>query len=91
MVESKKILVSIPVKLLKEMDIAAKNEMISRSSFIRKSIKLHLKEKRKIEIREKMKTGYLEMSGINSSITEEDLQGEYEDFLSYETKLLGSE
>jgi len=48
-------------------------------------------EKRKIEIREKMRAGYLEMSNINKIITEEYSEGDYEDFLSYETKLLGSE
>ena len=89
--ENKKVLVSIPEQLLKELDVAAKNEKTSRSDFIRKAIKLYLKEKRKMEIREKMKAGYLEMSGIYNNITEEDSKGEYEDFLSYETRLLGSE
>lgn len=91
MAENKKILISIPENLLKELDSAAKGDNTSRSDFIRKSIKFYLIEKRKIEIREKMRAGYLEMSNINTSITEEYSQGEYEDFLSYETKLLGSE
>lgn len=88
---NKKILVSIPEQLLKDLDLAAKYEKTNRSDFIRKAIKLYLKEKRKMEIREKMEIGYLEMSSICSSISEEDSQGEYEDFLSYETRLLGSE
>lgn len=89
--ENKKILISIPEKLLKELDIASKNDSTNRSDFIRKSIKFYLIEKRKNEIREKMRAGYLEMSNINKSITEEYSKGDYEDFLSYETKLLGSE
>lgn len=89
--ENKKILISIPEKLLKELDVASKNDNTTRSDFIRKSIRFYLIEKRKIEIREKMRAGYLEMSNINKSITEEYSMGDYEDFLSYETKLLGSE
>lgn len=89
--ENKKILISIPENLLRELDNAVKEERTNRSDFIRKSIRFYLIEKRKIEIRNKMKSGYLEMSKINESITEEYSEGDYEDFLSYETKLLGSE
>ena len=89
--ENKKILISIPENLLRELDNAVKEDGTNRSDFIRKSIRFYLIEKRKIEIRNKMKSGYLEMSKINKSITEEYSEGDYEDFLSYETKLLGSE
>lgn len=89
--DNKKILISIPENLLRELDNAVKEEETNRSDFIRKSIRFYLIEKRKIEIRNKMKAGYLEMSNINKSITEEYSEGDYEDFLSYETKLLGSE
>lgn len=91
MAENKKILISIPENLLKELDNAVSLEGNNRSDFIRKSIRFYLIEKRKIEIRNKMKLGYLEMSSINKNITEEYSEGDYEDFLSYETKLLGSE
>lgn len=91
MADNKKILISIPENLLKELDNAVKLEGTNRSDFIRKAIRFYLIEKRKIEIRNKMKAGYLEMSSINKSITEEYSEGDYEDFLSYETKLLGSE
>ncbi len=90
MADNKKILISIPENLLRELDNAVKTEGTNRSDFIRKSIRFYLIEKRKIEIRSKMKAGYLEMSNINKSITEYS-EGDYEDFLSYETKLLGSE
>ncbi|MDW5300386.1 MAG: ribbon-helix-helix protein, CopG family [Sedimentibacter sp.] len=91
MADNKKILISIPENLLNELDNAVKAEGTNRSDFIRKSIRFYLIEKRKIEIRNKMKAGYLEMSNINKSITEEYSEGDYEDFLSYETKLIGSE
>ena len=91
MAENKKVLISIPENLLRELDNAVKEERTNRSDFIRKSIRFYLIEKRKIEIRNKMKSGYLEMSKINKDITEEYSEGDYEDFLSYETKLLGSE
>jgi CopG family transcriptional regulator/antitoxin EndoAI len=89
--ENKKILISIPENLLHELDNAVKSEGTNRSDFIRKATRYYLIEKRKLEIRDKMKAGYLEMSSINKSITEENSEGDYEDFLSYETKLLGSE
>ena len=91
MAENKKILISISDKLLNEIDITAKNQKTTRSDFIRKAINFYLVENRKNEIREKMKAGYLEMSKINRSITEDGTEGEYEDFISYESKLVGSE
>ena len=63
--ENKKILISIPENLLRELDNAVKEEETNRSDFIRKSIRFYLIEKRKLEIRNKMKAGYLEMSKIN--------------------------
>ena len=89
--EKKKVVISIPENLLRELDNAVKEEGTNRSDFIRKSIRFYLIEKRKLEIRNKMKAGYLEMSKIYKSLTEEYSEGDYEYFLSYETKLLGSE
>ena len=91
MAENKKVLISIPENLLRELDNAVKEEGTNRSDFIRKSIRFYLIEKGSWKSRNKMKAGYLEMSKINKSITEEYSEGDYEDFLSYETKLLGSE
>ncbi|HAQ40904.1 MAG TPA: CopG family transcriptional regulator, partial [Clostridiales bacterium] len=50
MSDNKKILISVPENLLRELDHAVKEEGTNRSDFIRKSIRFYLIEKRKIEI-----------------------------------------
>ncbi len=66
----KKILISLPDNLLEEIDVAASSEKTSRSHFVGEAMKVYLKERRKIEIREKMKKGYQEMAEINIRLSE---------------------
>jgi len=86
--ELKKILVSLPDSLLREVDEIVAMEKKNRSEFIREAMKLYIRERHKIEIREKMKQGYEEMARINVELTEIamscDTQAleEYENILS---------
>lgn len=87
MAELKKILVSLPDNLLKEVDHIVSVEKTNRSEFIREAMRLCLREKRKIEIHDKMKKGYQEMAEINIKLAEMcicadcDQQRNYEDCL----------
>jgi len=88
MAELKRIIVSLPHNLLQEIDSIVSQERCSRSEFIREAMRLYLEEKRKREVREKMKKGYLAMAQINLEIAEEFLEienkteGNYENYLS---------
>lgn len=68
--ELRKILISLPDSLLKEVDTIVSMENTNRSEFVRKAMKLYIREKRKIELRERMKIGYQEMAEINIKLSE---------------------
>lgn len=91
MSQNKKILISLPETLLEEIDDYISSERINRSEFVRRAMKGFLRERRKSELREKLKKGYQEMADINLSIAEMWFRADNEIQLSYEEKLSESE
>ena len=87
MAELKKILVSLPDSLLQEVDAIVAIEKKNRSEFIREAMKLYIRERHRIEIREKMKKGYEEMAKINSEMTEVGLESDVRVLEEYEAIL----
>ncbi|WZL78879.1 ribbon-helix-helix protein, CopG family [Eubacteriales bacterium mix99] len=87
MAELKKILVSLPDSLLQEVDEIVAIEKKNRSEFIREAMKLYIRERHRIEIREKMKKGYEEMARINSEMTEVGLESDVRALEEYEAIL----
>lgn len=87
MAQLKKILISLPDNLLKEVDTIVAMENINRSEFVREAMKLYIREKRRIEMRDKMKKGYQQMAEINVKLAEicfeadNDQQQKYEEGL----------
>lgn len=84
MAELRKILVSIPVNLLKEVDLIVSSEKSSRSEFVRQAMKLYLREKKKYEQTINMQRGYQEMAGINRMLAEYCINAENEAMQNYE-------
>lgn len=70
MAELRKILISLPDNLLKEVDSIVSVEKINRSELVREAMRLYIRERRKIEMRDKMKKGYQEMAEINVKLAE---------------------
>ena len=87
MAELKKILISLPDNLLKEIDHIVSVEKTNRSEFVREAMKLYLREKRKIEMRERLKKGYLEMAEINIRLAEMCMAADSEQQQKYEERL----
>ena len=87
MAELRKILISLPDNLLKEVDTIVSLEKINRSELVREAMKLYLKERRKIEMRDKMKNGYKEMSEINIKLAEIFFEVDSEQQQKYEERL----
>jgi len=85
--ELKKILVSLPDSLLREVDEIVAIEKKNRSEFIREAMKLYIRERHKLEIREKMKKGYEEMAKINAELTEMGLNSDMVSLEVYEAIL----
>ena len=84
MAESRKILISLPESLLREVDSIVNMEKTNRSEFVRRTIQLYIGERRKIEVRDRLIKGYQEMAEINIKLSEiwfnvdNDLQLKYE-------------
>ncbi|CAM3954290.1 CopG family ribbon-helix-helix protein [Mesobacillus zeae] len=72
------IMVKLPQHLLTELDGFVKQENVNRSEFIYQATKMYLRERKKRQIRESMRRGYMEMAKINLSIASESFQAEYE-------------
>lgn len=75
---TKRIMISIPQHLLKEVDGVVEKENSNRSELIRQAMKMYLREIKKRHIRETMQRGYMEMASINLNMASEAFQAEAE-------------
>mgnify|MGYP003312596789 CR=1 FL=1 len=84
----RKISVTLPDFLVEETDLIASSLNRSRSELMALAVKQYVGERKKIELKEQMKKGYLEMGRINLSLAEDSLLSDesaykiYEEFLS---------
>ncbi|AKP48676.1 MULTISPECIES: CopG family ribbon-helix-helix protein [Bacillus] len=72
------ILIRLPQQFLNELDGFAEQENVNRNEFIYRATKAYLRERKKRQIRETMRRGYMEMAKINLAIASEAIQAEYE-------------
>ncbi len=87
MADSKRIMISLPESLLKEVDYIVSMEKTNRSEFVREAMKLYIREKNKVIIREKMKKGYQEMASINLALAEVGLSLDMYSLKNYEVEI----
>ncbi len=87
MAELKKILISLPDNLLKEMDSLVSIEKTNRSEFVREAMKLYIRKIRKIETRDNMKKGYQDMAETNLRLAEMCIEADNEQQEKYEDRL----
>jgi len=87
----KRVMISLPNQLLQEVDGYVKKTSGNRSEFIREAMKSYLEENKMQEIREQLKTGYLEMSAINLQLADEGIKCDGPTIYLYEEKLAESE
>lgn len=85
--ESKKIMVSLPDSLLKEIDDIANSSCNNRSEFIRNAMRYYIEEVKRVDFAGKMKFGYMEMGEINKTLAEIGLTADNEMICRYETRL----
>jgi CopG family transcriptional regulator/antitoxin EndoAI len=50
-------------------------------------MRLYIREREKIRVREQLKTGYMQMAEINVKLSEMGLYEDLKDFILYETRL----
>lgn len=87
MSQYKKIMISIPDNLLEELDNMVSNEKTNRSMLVREAMTLYIREKHKLELRNKMKIGYEEMAEINLKLAEFCIEADEEQQRKYEERL----
>lgn len=78
MKRTKRIMISLPQNLLREVDGVVELERKTRSEFIREAMKLYLQEREKRQIRERLQEGYMEMARLNLYLANEALNAENE-------------
>lgn len=83
----KRVMISLPNNLLQEVDGFVQRGSGNRSEFIREAMKLYLQEKKRQEIKEQMRLGYLEMSDINLQLADESIKSDARTIHFYEEKL----
>lgn len=83
----RKILISIPDSLLKEIDTVVSIEKTNRSKFVREAMRVYLREKRKMEIRDRLRKGYEEMAEINMMLSEICFEADNSQQNEYEERL----
>lgn len=72
------IMVRLPEALLSELDGVVMQDNGSRNELIYQATKMYLRERKKRQIRESMRRGYMEMAKINLNIASEAFLAEYE-------------
>ncbi|CAH0347190.1 MULTISPECIES: antitoxin endoai [unclassified Bacillus (in: firmicutes)] len=75
---TREILVRLPQNFLSELDGYVREENVNRSELIYRATKKYLRDRKKREFRESMKSGYIEMAAINLTIASEAFLAEYE-------------
>lgn len=91
MAQTKRIMISLPDSLLKEIDGIVCIEKKNRSQFIREAMRLYIRERKKMQISESLKIGYEEMGELNCLIAELGLQNDTSELIKYEARLTGCE
>ncbi|MFW5985119.1 MAG: CopG family ribbon-helix-helix protein [Halanaerobiaceae bacterium] len=84
----KRVMISLPHNLLKEIDGYVKeNGDGNRSEFIQEAMKLYLREKKRQQIRKDLREGYIQMSNINRELADEGIEYDVRIMSFYEETL----
>ena len=76
MSELKKVLITLPDHLLREVDEIVALENMNRSEFVRQAMKLYIGQRHRMEIKEQLMRGYGQMADINRDWAEVGMEAE---------------
>lgn len=88
MAQTKRIMISLPDQLLREIDAVVERDSLNRSEFIRQAMLEYLAERRRMDLRRKMREGYLRMAQLNRELAEESFAAGQEALVAYESYLV---
>jgi len=87
----RKIVVSMPVRLLEELDVCAKQSGRNRSEVVRDAMKSYLSQQARSDLRQRLTYGYIEMASINLEMARECAAADDEALTVYESFLAGGD
>lgn len=87
----RKIVVSVPVGLLEELDVCAKQSGRNRSEVVRDAMRSYLSQQARSNLREKLAYGYTDMASINLEMARECAAADDEALAVYESFLAGGD
>lgn len=67
----RRIMVTVPDNLLREVDGLVSVERLNRSALIREAVRIYVEERKRQDVREQLVRGYQEMATINLALAEE--------------------
>lgn len=74
----KEIVITMSQQLLNEVDGVIQKEQLDRNEFIAQATRMYLRERKKRQIQETMRQGYMEMAKINLNMASEAFLAEEE-------------
>jgi len=87
--QNKRIMISVPNKLLEEVDQVVQESNGNRSQFICEAVQMYILHKKRSVLREQLKDGYQSMAAINLLLAEEGSDDQLLD--QYERQLAEAE
>ncbi len=87
MAQARRIMITLPDSLLREVDGIARDEKRNRSEFIREAMRRYIEERRRHELAERLRKGYREMARLNLELAGEAVAAENEALGLYEEVL----
>lgn len=91
MAGSKKLVVNLNESLYNEFNKALQEDCKKRSEFIREAIILYIEEKKRLNVFDQMKKGYMEMAQLNLEIADMGFANDVDELKKYEAKLAESD
>ncbi|HZK33321.1 MAG TPA: CopG family transcriptional regulator [Tissierellaceae bacterium] len=85
--ETNAIVAGIPSNLLGESNGMVPMENKNMSDFVMEALRLFIEEKKRLEVIEKLKKGYIEMSDLNVRLSEMGLEQDNLELALYESSL----
>lgn len=83
---TKRVMVTLPYQLLEEVDRLVRAEKRNRSQLVAEAMTHYLRERKREQLRQELREGYIQMAKLNLQLAEEDT-AEIEELYLYEERL----
>ena len=89
MAETRSVALGLPNSIIEDINLMLPMEPDNKSDFMIEAMQFFIKERKKINLNERLKEGYKEMSQINLTLAEIGLEQDNLDLRIYEARITG--